>query len=79
LSAQYHRLAAKRNKNRAIIAVAHSILIIVYFMITTGEEYRENGGDYFERINAEGLKRYFVKRLEHLGHKVMLQAIPNGA
>jgi hypothetical protein len=79
LSAQYHRLAAKRNKNRAIIAVAHSILIIAYFMIKTGEEYRESGGNYFERINAAGLKRYFVKRLEHLGHKVMLEAIPNGA
>jgi transposase len=79
LSAQYHRLAAKRNKNRAIIAVAHSILIIVYFMIKTGEEYRESSGDYFQRINAEGLKHYFVKRLERLGHKVMLEAIPNMA
>lgn len=79
LSAQYHRLAAKRNKNRAIIAVAHSILVIAYFMIKTGEEYRESGGDYFERINAEGLKRYFIKRLEHLGHKVMLEAMPKPA
>jgi transposase len=76
LSAQYRRLAAKRNKNRAIIAVAHSILIIAYFMIKTGEEYRESAGDYFERIN-EGLKRYLVKRLERLGQKVVLEAIPN--
>ena len=77
LSAQYHRLAAKRNKNRAIIAVAHSILVIVYFMIKTGEVYRESGGDYFERINAEGLKRHLIKRLERLGHRVVLGPIPN--
>jgi transposase len=79
LSAQYHRLAAKRNKNRAIIAVAHSILVIVYFMIKTGEVYRESGGDYFERINAEGLKRHLIQKLERLGHRVILEPIPNRA
>jgi transposase len=79
LSAQYHRLAAKRNKNRAIIAVAHSILVIVYFMIKTGEVYRESRGDYFERINAEGLKRHLIQRLERLGHRVVLEPIPNRA
>jgi transposase len=79
LSAQYRRLAAKRNKNRAIIAVAHFILVIAYFMIKTGEEYREPGGNYFERINSESLKRYLIKRLERLGQKIILEVVPNGA
>jgi transposase len=59
--------------------VAHSILVIAYFLIKTGEVYRETGGDYFERINAEGLKRYLLKRLEQLGQRVVLEPIPSRA
>ena len=76
LSAQFHRLAARRGKKRAIIAVAHSILVIAYYLLSRGEQYRDRGSDYFDRINSEGLnlKRHLVKRLEGLGHKVKLEA-----
>jgi predicted transcriptional regulator len=53
--------------------------VIAYFLIKTGEVYREAGGDYFERINAEGLKRYLLKRLEQLGQRVVLEPIPSRA
>ncbi len=75
LSAQYHRLAARRGKKRAIIGIAHSILVIAYYLIARGEEYRDKGGDYFDRINCEGLKRYLIRRLEHLGHSVKLEPV----
>jgi transposase len=75
LSAQYHRLAARRGKKRAIIAVAHSILVIAYHLLARGEKYRDKGSDYFDRINSEGLKRHLVKRLESLGHKVKLEPV----
>jgi transposase len=78
LSAQFRRLAAKRGKKRAIIAVAHTILIIAYYIIGRGETYRELGGDYFDRANCEGLKRYLVRKLERLGHKVTLEPAPSG-
>ena len=74
LAAQYHRLAARRGKKRAIIAVGHSILVIAYYLIARGERYREMGSDYFDRFNSEGLKRHLVKRLEGLGHKVRLES-----
>jgi transposase len=74
LAAQYHRLAARRGKKRAIIAVGHSILVIAYYLIARGERYQEMGSDYFDRINSEGLKRHLVKRLEGLGHKVRLES-----
>jgi transposase len=73
LSAQFHRLAARRGKKRAIIAVAHSILVIAYYLLSRGEQYRDKGSDYFDRINAEGLKRHLVKRLENLGLRVKLE------
>jgi transposase len=76
LAAQFRRFAAKRGKKRAIIGVAHSILVIAYHMLKHACDYQELGGDYFDRINSEGLKRYLVKRLEHLGYKVQLDAQP---
>lgn len=67
LSAQFKRLSARRGVKRAVMAVAHSMLIIGYTMLKTGRSYHELGGGYLEQINKEQLQRYFVKRLQHLG------------
>lgn len=75
LAAQFRRLAARRGKKRAAIAVAHSILVIAYHMLRDGTEYRDLGGDYFDRRNKTQLQRNLVKRLEGLGHKVTLEPI----
>ena len=72
LSAQFHRLAARRGGKRANIAVAHSILVIAYHILKEKKPYQELGGDYFDRIRAEGLKRYYVRRLQGLGLEVTL-------
>jgi transposase len=73
LAAQFRRLAAKRGKQRAIIALAHSILVSAFYMLKHNEAYREAGGDYFERANPAALQRYLIRRLECLGHKVTLE------
>lgn len=73
LAAQFRRLAARRGKKRAAIAVAHSILVIAYHMLRDGTEYRDLGGDYFDKRNKEKLQRNLVSRLEGLGLKVMLE------
>ena len=70
LSALYRRLAARRGKKRAILAVAHSILVMADFMLSRKQDYLELGGDYFERLNPNSLRRYLVRRLERLGHVV---------
>jgi transposase len=72
LAAQFRRLAARRGKKRAAIAVAHSILVIAYHMLRNGTEYRELGGDYFDKRNKAQLQRNLVKRLEGLGLTVTL-------
>jgi len=79
LSAQFRRLAAKRGRKRAIIAVAHSILTIAYYLQKKRCDYRDLGSDYFDRLNADGLKRYLVRRLEALGHKVTIEKAGNAA
>jgi transposase len=48
LSAQYRRIAARRGRKKAIVAVAHSILVIAYHLVKNEETYRELGGDYFD-------------------------------
>jgi transposase len=72
LATQFRRLAARRGIKRAVMAVAHTMLIIAYSMLKTGRAYHELGGDYLERINADQLQRYFVKRLQKLGLTVTL-------
>lgn len=73
LAAQFRRLAARRGKKRAAVAVAHSILVIAYHMLRNGTEYYELGGDYFDRRNKAQLQRNLVKRLEGLGLQVKLE------
>jgi transposase len=72
LASRFRRLAARRGKKRACVAVGHSILKIVYHMLKEGTRYRDLGGSYFDRLDPERLTRYLVRRLERLGHTVLL-------
>jgi len=51
LSALYSSLAARRGGKRAVIAVAHAILVIAYHLLKYKEDYRELGADYFDRLH----------------------------
>jgi len=71
--AQYRRLAARRGKKRAIMAVAHSLLDVIYHLLKHPElEYHDLGGDYFDQLDPQRLSRHLVKRLESLGFEVTL-------
>jgi transposase len=73
LASQYRRLVGRRGKKRALIAVGHSILVILYYLLKDGTQYADMGADFFDRLEPQRLIRYYVKRLERLGHKVTLQ------
>jgi transposase len=73
LAAQYHRLAARRGKKKAIVAVMHSILVMTFHMIQRKEPYRELGGNYFDQRRPEITADRLVKRLVKLGYEVALQ------
>ena len=65
-------MAARRGKKRAIVAVAHSIIVIVYHVLQRKEPYHELGPDYFERHDAAGRARRLVRQVEKLGYEVTL-------
>jgi transposase len=75
LAAQFRRLSGRRGRKRALVAVAHSLLVIVYHVLKEGKKYEELGPDHFERQQGERLTRHLVKRLEGLGHKVSLEKV----
>lgn len=71
LGAQYRRLAARRGPNRASVAVAHSMVVSAWNMLSMGEAYRELGADYFIiRNDPERQARRLTRQLEHLGYTV---------
>jgi len=72
-AAQYHRISPRRGKKRALIAVAHSLLIVIYHVLKDHKEYKDLGRDYFDRHGSERLERYLIHRLEALGHEVILR------
>lgn len=72
LRAQYHRLAGRRGKKRALVAVAHSLLVVIYHIIKYRVDYHDLGPDYFLRLEPQRHKHYLVKRLEQLGYEVQL-------
>jgi transposase len=77
LQAMYKRLAARRGKKRALVAVGHRILEIVYNVLKKGPNYRELGADYLDKPeDKERLKQRLLKRLEKLGVKVTVEAVP---
>ena len=71
LGEQYHRLAGRKGKKRAAVAVGHSILEAAYFILRDKVRYKELGANYFDQIN----KTHIVRRLEILGYKVDLQEL----
>lgn len=73
LQAQFRRLAALRGPKRALVAVASSILTAGYHMLQRGTRYQELGPDFFDKRNAVRATRRLVKRLEALGHRVILE------
>jgi hypothetical protein len=62
----YHRLAARRGKKWAIVAVAHSMLVSAWHILTYQQPYQELGGDYFDERKKESTVSYLIRRLEKL-------------
>ena len=75
LSAQYHRLARRIGKKKAIVAVSHSLLVIIYHLLRDQTDYRDLGSTYFETLDKERLRTSAVRRLESLGYSVTLEEV----
>lgn len=74
LSAQFHRLAARRGRKKAAVAVGHTILIIAYHLLTRPDLYHDLASTYFDDRDRTRVERRLVHRLEALGYTVHLDA-----
>lgn len=72
LSAQYHHIAFRRGKKRAAVALGHTLLIIIYHLITEKKEYEELGGAYLDQLDRQGKEKRLIHQLEKLGFEVSL-------
>jgi transposase len=73
LAAQYGRLIRRCGKHRALVAVGHTIIVAIHHMLKKREEFNDLGPTHFDSVNPERQTKYLVKRLEALGHRVILE------
>jgi transposase len=71
-AAHYQRIARRRGRKRALVAVAHRLLIRVYYLLLRGTTYEDLGETYFDQRDQDRLQRYHVHKLEQLGFTVAL-------
>ncbi len=75
LMAQYRRLAARRGRKKALVALGHTILVIVYYLLTRQTDYQDLGAQYFDERDRRTVERRLVRRLEALGYRVSLDPV----
>ncbi len=74
LAAHYARIRGRRGPRKAAVAVGHSILVIAWHLLSTGQTYTDLGGDYFDkRRTSTAHQRRLIAQLEAMGHKVTLE------
>lgn len=79
LGEKYRRLARRRGKKRAAVAVARTLLTIIYHMIREGTDYVERGATYFDQLHPQTTQQWLTRRLEKLGYKVTLESLAAAA
>ena len=70
--AQYQRISMRRGKKRALLAVAHTMLIAIYYMIKEDKEYIDLGADFYNKFNKEKKANAYMKKLKELGYDVQI-------
>jgi transposase len=74
LSAQYHRIAARRGKKGAALAVTRTILEIIYYLIRDSTNYRDLGPNHFDQRQQQATINRAIRRVEQLGYRVAVEA-----
>jgi transposase len=79
LSSQFFRLVKRLGRKKALVAVAHSLLVIIFHVLQNDQTYTELGGDYFDRQQVGQQRDYYLRRLQMLGLKVTVEELPQAA
>jgi transposase len=75
LAARFHRITAHSGRNKALVAVEHSILTAAWHMLAAGECYTDPGADHFNRINPSRAKNNAIKQLNSLGYDLTITPV----
>ena len=75
LGARYAQLRARRGHKRAIVALAHELLVIVYYLLTRGRDYEDLGIRYIEERDRQAIERRATRQLQRLGYDVQLSPV----
>jgi transposase len=75
-AAQFRRIAARRGKKRALVAVGHALLVAAYHMLKRKEPYRDLGANFFDERDRQAVEHRTIRRLERLGYRVELVPSP---
>ena len=74
LGARYRRIARRRGKNKAIVAVGRSLLVIIWHLLLIDARFHDLGGDHYDRhVNTHAKRRNHIRQLESLGYRVTLE------
>jgi transposase len=79
LAAKYRRLVKRMGKKKALVAIGHNLLVIIYQMLKQRESYKELGEDYFDTKYQQGQRARLIRKLESLGLKVTVEELPSAA
>jgi transposase len=79
LRSQYHRIASRRGKKKALLAVGHSILVIAYHLLTRQQAYVDLGANYFDERDRQAVTKRCVNRLQKLGYQISLEKLQMAA
>jgi transposase len=79
LNSFYHRLAPRRGKKKAIVALVHCLVVIVYHVLKDQVPYQELGSTYFDQVNVTHIKNHHIRRLESLGFRVTIEPLKKAA
>jgi transposase len=75
LSAFYRRMQVRKGPQKAVMSLAHHMILVVYNVLKRGEEYVEMGGDFYDRRNKPKAVSRMVSRLMKLGYQVTLTPV----
>lgn len=76
LKSKYHRICSRAGKMKAIVAVAHAMLVAIYHMLSNKQDYRDLGADFFQKRDRERIVASMKRRLENMGFEVELKPFP---
>ncbi len=79
LAGKYKRLVKRMGKKKALVAIAHSLLVIIYNILKQRESYKELGVDYLDKRNVENHRRRLIRQLEGLGLRVTVEEVGQAA